>query len=719
MIMEGLETLVTPAHHTFLLTESAAAAHFNVLGLDTGFFKSVSQSSTTPNITTAHISPVTASNFIVNQPHQQHQALPQQSASLRTTSEQVSIPNLVKPSPTVRSVSVLKQPSSHLSLITGGSSVTTPRDKNKDNIEDLNTPISTSAIPSFFGPSSVIEPPPITGSIESEDLGLEVNSELCANLKSERTTPRLIVKEESSNINNSNSFSNNSNSTMYPTQSNQNNNNNTLNNISSNSPHHSISQSEQQQQHNTHSYSIHHNNNEYNHNQMQQQQHHHIPHQGSNHSHHHHHHHLHQPHYHHHSSYHQNSPTNSSSSKISYRGLFTTSGTAASMTGINFNVGASPSSINQVQSSDTVYPPQISPSLSLSNSWVLPSPDKSLFQPPLFSLIGATNSNSVATHLTTHVSSPSPSSHNLPGVSFSSNANSDKPNIELLGLNMDCSNLLIKQPVPNYSGHHGDLQTQHGCHEVYGSSARQHLGTSIVPKYQWLEATADYGQLVVGSPTSNTSYGVLPKQEQSAQAYSSSNISSMGQSQQPSAESYSAVQLAEYTPSTSKGHEILSQVYQQSSLPLKLVPVKPRKYPNRPSKTPVHERPYACPVENCDRRFSRSDELTRHIRIHTGQKPFQCRICMRSFSRSDHLTTHIRTHTGEKPFSCDICARKFARSDEKKRHAKVHLKQKMKKENKQNNKASSTATIGHHKHQHLQQEVLHSDELSICTNQNL
>jgi uncharacterized Zn-finger protein len=36
----------------------------------------------------------------------------------------------------------------------------------------------------------------------------------------------------------------------------------------------------------------------------------------------------------------------------------------------------------------------------------------------------------------------------------------------------------------------------------------------------------------------------------------------------------------------------------------------------------------------------------RHIRIHTGDKPFQCKICARAFSRSDHLTTHIRTHTG-------------------------------------------------------------------------
>ncbi|UJR09797.1 hypothetical protein I4U23_014023 [Adineta vaga] len=101
---------------------------------------------------------------------------------------------------------------------------------------------------------------------------------------------------------------------------------------------------------------------------------------------------------------------------------------------------------------------------------------------------------------------------------------------------------------------------------------------------------------------------------------------------------------------------------------------KPRTYTNRSSKTPLHERPFSCPIESCPRRFSRSDELTRHIRIHTGDKPFQCKICARAFSRSDHLTTHIRTHTGEKPFLCETCGRRFARSDERKRHGKVHQK---------------------------------------------
>ncbi|KAK7910124.1 hypothetical protein WMY93_014808 [Mugilogobius chulae] len=91
----------------------------------------------------------------------------------------------------------------------------------------------------------------------------------------------------------------------------------------------------------------------------------------------------------------------------------------------------------------------------------------------------------------------------------------------------------------------------------------------------------------------------------------------------------------------------------------------------------VKAKPFPCVVQGCERRFSRSDELNRHVRIHTGQKPFQCTICSRAFSRSDHLTTHTRTHTGEKPFSCDVCGKKFARSDERKRHGRVHIKQQL------------------------------------------
>ena len=242
----------------------------------------------------------------------------------------------------------------------------------------------------------------------------------------------------------------------------------------------------------------------------------------------------------------------------------------------------------------------------------------------------------------------------------------------------------------------------------------ERIGNQISPqnvaKYQWSTFSPNStNQVTLGDYQTLTGHmtTIIPKQEpsnleaatfvvtsanvQTSQGPVVSSVATRTSSITTSVNTNEA-NLAEYNPSTSKGHEILSQAYQSSPVPLKLVPVKPRKYPNRPSKTPVHERPYACPVESCDRRFSRSDELTRHIRIHTGQKPFQCRICMRSFSRSDHLTTHVRTHTGEKPFSCDLCGRKFARSDEKKRHAKVHLKQKVKRESRGSHSSLSSAS---------------------------
>lgn len=328
--------------------------------------------------------------------------------------------------------------------------------------------------------------------------------------------------------------------------------------------------------------------------------------------------------------------TSNNMAKMQHRSVVYTSAGSPNITGSIQMQSASPLGMN---SQSMAHSP------SAVNQWLLSSGDKPMY-PSMFGLLQGSAQSPQQQYPS---ATPSPA-----GTQYD-----DRSQTEQLMLSMDCSsNLALKQPpsYPSCSGANSNLMDMQS--DLVYSRVSQPMGT---PKYQW--ESQDYGSaqnssaLVIPGPSS-----LIPKQEPF-----SGSCSDLGQSSVPG---YN-VQLAEYNPSTSKGHEILSQVYQQSPIPLKLVPVKPRKYPNRPSKTPVHERPYACPVENCDRRFSRSDELTRHIRIHTGQKPFQCRICMRSFSRSDHLTTHIRTHTGEKPFSCDICGRKFARSDEKKRHAKV------------------------------------------------
>ena len=56
------------------------------------------------------------------------------------------------------------------------------------------------------------------------------------------------------------------------------------------------------------------------------------------------------------------------------------------------------------------------------------------------------------------------------------------------------------------------------------------------------------------------------------------------------------------------------------------------------------EKPYICTWEGCTWRFARSDELTRHYRKHSGEKPFKCNVCDRAFSRSDHLSLHMKRH---------------------------------------------------------------------------
>ncbi|CAG5106908.1 Similar to ZNF836: Zinc finger protein 836 (Homo sapiens) [Cotesia congregata] len=94
-------------------------------------------------------------------------------------------------------------------------------------------------------------------------------------------------------------------------------------------------------------------------------------------------------------------------------------------------------------------------------------------------------------------------------------------------------------------------------------------------------------------------------------------------------------------------------------------------------RTHSSDRPFVC--QFCDKSFKQKSALYSHKKFHLtdATSKHKCSTCERVFPRSQELKKHILVHTHEKPYCCDICGKKFRTSGCVSRHKRIHATEKI------------------------------------------